>query len=149
MRVQRAASRVVLAIITAGYLWAVGYLTLRAQPYGSDIADALNRLLGWFAERPATAWITFERIEFASNVAMFVPLGALAVLWFGVRLWWLAPLFGFAVSLAIEGVQYFLLDTRVADPQDLVANTAGALIGTLLMLLLAFLLTPAPRRRQV
>lgn len=146
MRVQRAASRVVLAIITAGYLWAVGYLTLRAQPYGGDIADALSRLLTWFSQRPATAWITFERVEFASNAAMFVPLGALAVLWFGVRLWWLAPLFGFAVSLLIEATQYVFLDSRVADLRDLISNTLGAGIGTLLMLLLAFLLTPPPRR---
>ena len=51
------------------------------------------------------------------------------------------------MSLAIEGVQYVFLDSRVADPRDLIANTLGAVIGTLMMLLLAFLLTPAPARR--
>ena len=69
-------------------------MTLRAAPYGSDIASGLNRLLAWFAERPSTAWITFDRVEFGANVAMFVPLGVIAVLWFGVRGWWLAPILG-------------------------------------------------------
>lgn len=126
----------------------VGWLTLRAAPYGSDIASGLDRLLGWFAERPSTAWITFERVEFASNVAMFVPLGVIAVLWFGVRGWWTAPIIGALASVAIEALQASLLDSRVADVRDLVANTAGAIVGMCLMLLLAFLLSPPHPRRE-
>ncbi|MEQ6898750.1 VanZ family protein [Microbacterium sp. KR10-403] len=144
MRVQRTAARLVLTALTLGYLWAVGWMTLRAQPYGSDIATGLDRLLAWFAEHASTAWITFDRVEFAANVAMFVPLGILAVLWFGVRGWWSAPVLGALVSTAIESTQALLLSTRVPDVRDIVANTLGAVIGMLLMLLLAFLL--APRR---
>lgn len=136
-----------LAVLSAGYLWCVGWMTLRAQPYGRDIGLALDRLLGWFAQRPSTAWITLDRVEFAANVAMFVPLGVFAVLWFGVRGWWTAPLLGLAMSGAIELTQALFLDTRVPDPRDLVANTLGAVIGMLLMLLLAFLLAPSRRRR--
>lgn len=122
-------------------------MTLRARPYGSDIAAALDRLLAWFAERPSTAWITFERVEFFANVAMFVPLGVIAVLWFGVRGWWTAPIVGLAVSGVIETIQALTLaDTRVPDVRDLIANTLGAVIGMLLMLLLAFLLSPPHRR---
>lgn len=147
LRVQRAAARVVLAVITAAYAWFVGFLTLRAQPYGSDLANALDRLLGWFAERPATAWITFDLVEFWANVAMFVPFGALTLLWVGVRWWWTAPLLGALASAGIEAAQYLFLDTRFADPRDILANTIGATIGALLMLLLAFLLTPPVRNR--
>lgn len=139
------AARVVLAALSGLYLWAVAWLTLRAQPYGGDIAGVLDRVLAWFAERESTRWITFDVIEFSSNVAMFVPLGLFAVLWFGVRGWWTAPLLGLGLSLAIEALQATLLDTRVADVRDVVANTGGAVIGMLLMLLLAFLLSP-PRR---
>jgi len=135
----------VLTVLTAGYLWAVAWMTLRARPYGDDIASGLDRLLRWFAAHPSTAWITFDRVEFAANVAMFVPLGVLAVLWFGVRAWWSAILIGALVSGAIESAQAALLSTRVADIRDIVANTAGATIGMLLMLLLAFLLTPRGR----
>jgi len=145
--VHRAAARVVLAILSALYLWAVAWMTLRARPYGSDIAAALDRLLAWFAQRESTAWITFDRVEFAANVAMFVPLGVFAVLWFGVRGWWTAPLLGLLASGAIELSQSLFLDARVADVRDLVANTVGAVLGMLLMLLLAFLLSP-PRPRR-
>ena len=131
-----------LAILSALYLWAVAWMTLRARPYGSDIAAALDRLLAWFAERESTAWITFDRVEFGANVAMFVPLGVFAVLWFGVRGWWTAPVLGLLASGAIELAQAVFLDARVADVRDLVANTLGAVTGMLLMLLLAFLLSP-------
>ena len=131
-----------LAILSALYLWAVAWMTLRARPYGSDIAAALDRLLVWFAERESTAWITFDRVEFGANVAMFVPLGVFAVLWFGVRGWWTAPVLGLLASGAIELAQAVFLDARVADVRDLVANTLGAVTGMLLMLLLAFLLSP-------
>lgn len=135
-----------LAVLSAGYLWWIGWLTLRAKPYGADIGEALERLLAWFARRPSTAWITFDRVEFAANIAMFVPLGVFALLWFGVRGWWTAPALGLAISGAIELVQAVFLDTRVPDARDLVANTLGAVIGMLLMLLLAFLLAPSRRR---
>ncbi|MGV9193490.1 VanZ family protein [Microbacterium sp. MC2] len=134
-------------MLTGVYLWAVGWMTLTVRPYGSDIASALDRLLAWFAQRPSTAWITFERVEFGANVAMFVPLGVFAVLWFGVRGWWTAPLLGLLLSGAIEAVQLLFLPSRYPDVRDLVANTGGAVVGMLIMLLLAFLLAPAPPRR--
>lgn len=136
-----------LACLSAAYLWAVVRMTLRAAPYGGDLSSALDRLLAWLAERDSTAWITFDRLEFAANVAMFVPFGVFVVLWFGVRGWWLAPVLGAATSVVIEALQWLFLDTRVADPRDVVANTAGAVVGMLLMLLLAFLLSPARPRR--
>ncbi|THE07322.1 VanZ family protein [Microbacterium oleivorans] len=127
----------------------VAWTTLRAAPYGSDIASVLDRVLAWFAERPSTAWITFDRLEFGANVAMFVPLGVIAVLWFGVRGWWAAPIIGALASATIEGLQATLLDTRVADVRDVVANTLGSVIGMCLMLLLAFLLSPPNPRNRV
>ncbi|WP_223171479.1 VanZ family protein [Microbacterium sp. NIBRBAC000506063] len=141
------AARIVLAVLSAAYLWAVGWMTLRAAPYGSDLGRGLERLLAWLAQQPSTAWVTFDRLEFAANVAMFVPFGIFGVLWFGVHRWWLAPILGALTSAGIEFLQWQFLDTRVADPRDIVANTAGAVIGMLLMLLLAFLLAPHRRRR--
>lgn len=145
---RRTASRVVLAALSAAYLYAVGWMTLTVRPYGGDIASAIDRLIAWFALRPSTAWITFERVEFGANVAMFVPLGVFAVLWFGVRGWWTAPLLGFVASGLIEATQLLFLPTRYPTVSDLVANTAGAVVGMLLMLLLAFLLAPSPPRRR-
>ncbi len=144
---RRTASRVVLALLSALYLCGVWHLTLRARPYGDEIAGLVERVVAWLARRDATSWITFDVVEFGANVAMFAPLGVFAVLWFGARRWWLAPPLGLALSGIIEGAQYLFLDTRIADVRDLVANTAGALAGALLMLLLAFLLTVPSRQR--
>ncbi|WP_405375393.1 MULTISPECIES: VanZ family protein [unclassified Microbacterium] len=143
----RTAARVVLAVLTGLYAWAVAWMTLRARPYGSDISSALDKLLAWFAERPATDWITFERVEFGANVAMFVPLGVIAVLWFGVRGWWTAPIIGAVTSGIIETLQAVMLDSRVADLRDIISNTLGSIVGMCLMLLLAFLLSPPSPRR--
>ncbi len=136
-----------LAVLTGVYLWAVAWMTLTVRPYGSDISSAVDRLIAWFAQRPSTAWITYERVEFGANVAMFVPLGVFALLWFGVRGWWTAPVLGLLVSGAIEATQLLFLPSRYPDVRDLIANTGGAVVGMLIMLLLAFLLAPAPPRR--
>ncbi len=146
LRVHRVAARAVLSVISAVYVWAVAWLTLRARPYGSDLSEGIERLITWFARHPQTAWITFSRVEFAANVAMFVPLGIIVVLWFGVRGWWMAPLIGLLSSAVIETCQALFLDTRVADVRDVVANSSGAVLGMLLMLLLAFLLSPPTPR---
>lgn len=64
----------------------------------------------------------------ALNVALFVPLGALAPLLFKKRLpFWKIVLLGFVVSLVIELSQLFNL--RATDVDDLVMNTLGTLIG--------------------
>lgn len=148
MRVQRGASRIVLAILTAAYLFLIYQMTLRAEAYGSTISHGIDRLLQWFSQQPDTAWITFDKLEFAANIAMFMPFGALMLLWFGVRLWWLVPILGLLLSGMIEGLQFvFLSDSRVADVRDLISNTLGATAGMLVMLLLWFLLTPPMRRR--
>ncbi|HJD22271.1 MAG TPA: VanZ family protein [Candidatus Gemmiger faecigallinarum] len=63
---------------------------------------------------------------FGGNLCWFVPLGWALRRWTG-RLW-PAVLCGFALSLAIEAGQY-LLGTGQSELDDLVLNTAGALLG--------------------
>lgn len=91
---------------------------------------------------PAAAQVLF-------NVILFMPLGALvrhAVLrhrWFSGLL--LGTVVGFVVSLAIEFTQltgdWFLYPCayRLFDADDLIANTTGALLGTLLAPVIALL----------
>jgi glycopeptide antibiotics resistance protein len=69
-------------------------------------------------------------LEFTANIVMFSPVGAVA--W-----WWRRSVprnvaAGLVCTVIIESVQGLLLPLRVADPRDVVANTAGALIGSLL-----------------
>ena len=71
-------------------------------------------------------------LGFASNVALFVPLGVLVAVQLSQRRRWLAVAIGAAVSLAIELMQAALLPERFATGSDVVANTVGAAAGVLL-----------------
>ncbi|MCI5499133.1 MAG: VanZ family protein [Clostridiales bacterium] len=65
------------------------------------------------------------------NTLLFLPLGfLLPVLWEGARSFKRVFLFGVCLSLGIELLQ--LLNFRLTDVDDLIANTAGALLGYLL-----------------
>lgn len=69
------------------------------------------------------------------NVALFVPLGWLApALWPKYGGWRQLAGLGFGVSLLIEVIQIFSF--RLTDVDDLIANTAGALLGLALYRLL-------------
>jgi glycopeptide antibiotics resistance protein/uncharacterized RDD family membrane protein YckC len=82
-------------------------------------------------------------LQVAFNVALFVPLGAL-VRYLGRRSVVVTTLAGFAVSLFIEVTQltgnWFLYPCpyRLFDIDDLIANTAGALVGAVAAPLLRF-----------
>ena len=121
-------SRAVLTVGTALYLAFVGWVTLGPQPLDDTNNGWLTTLLGGFADNPATAWITYDLVEFTANVAMFVPLGCLFVLLLGGRRWWLALVFGILLTCFIEFTQQFL-PTRVPDVRDVFANSLGTALG--------------------
>lgn len=93
------------------------------------------------AEAHKTSWRhalrSFVVMQVVLNVALFVPLGMLARRFFGRGLI-LSTLLGFVVSLGIEATQYtgiwgiYPCGYRVADVDDLIANTAGAAIGAII-----------------
>lgn len=69
----------------------------------------------------------------ALNIAIFVPLGAAIAALLPLR-WVPASVgVGFAISCAVEIAQT-VIPGRVPDVADIVANTAGALVGTVLVL---------------
>jgi glycopeptide antibiotics resistance protein len=118
----------VLSLVTLAYLAFVGWVTLGPQPVDSSNNGWLLRALGFFSRHESTDWITYDRVEFAANIAMFVPIGVFLLLLFGRRLWWLAILLGIALTGSIEFAQLFLPE-RYPDVRDLVANTIGTVIG--------------------
>ena len=122
-------------LVAASALYAFGlwWMTLRPTPYDDGTAGVLRAFLGLLASSPVTAWVTFDVVEFAANVVMFVPFGVLAILWDG--LWWVGILSGLATSAVIETSQALLLPTRVADARDLLANTLGTALGVVVGLL--------------
>jgi glycopeptide antibiotics resistance protein len=122
-----------LTIATLAYLALVGWITL--APQAALPSGPLWRLAQFFGDHHATEWITFNLLEFAANIAMFVPIGVFLVLLFGRGRWWLAILVGVVLTLVIEYTQGFL-PSRVPDVRDILANSIGVVTGTLLALLL-------------
>jgi glycopeptide antibiotics resistance protein len=125
----------VLGLFTLAYLAFVGWVTLGPQPIDEDSSGFIYRALEFFDAHSATAWIDYNDLEFAANIAMFFPIGLFLVLLFGRRLWWFAMALGFALTVAIEVAQVFI-PTRVSDPRDIVANSCGAILGVLIGLAL-------------
>ncbi|SDP03466.1 VanZ like family protein [Microbacterium sp. ru370.1] len=119
--------RALLVAASCVYAAAVWWMTLRPSIYDERTGGILRRVLHALAGWPGTAWVSFDVLEFAANVIMFLPLGVLFVAW--RRPWWQGIAAGVVVSASIETVQLLFLPTRVADVRDVVANTLGAAIG--------------------
>lgn len=117
-----------LVAITALYVLAVAWVTLNPSP-GDPHGDAfLQGVLAAFASAPALSWVDYDVVEFAANIALFVPVGVLFALLLGAGRRWLAVTLAFAMTLTIEFVQLFE-PARVSDARDLLANGLGAVIG--------------------
>jgi glycopeptide antibiotics resistance protein len=120
----------ILTAFTVAYLAVVGCLTLGPQPLNAGDDGWLWRLLDFFGRHDATAWLTYDRVEFLANVAMFLPIGLFFLLLLGRRRWWLAILLGFLLTVGIETSQIFI-PGRVSDIRDVISNTTGAVVGVL------------------
>ncbi|MBC7519195.1 MAG: VanZ family protein [Microbacteriaceae bacterium] len=126
-------TRIALAL----YLVIVGCFTLGpSAPRNSD--RWISEILRGLSRSDVTSWLTFSRIEFVANVAMFLPIGALALAAFSptntgfsrpiLRRALSCVLFGVALTIIIETAQQFI-PGRVSDPRDLAANSIGTLLG--------------------
>lgn len=109
-------------------LWICGVGTFADLWRGTSLRTMLNiNLVPFDAHLNWTTWTL--------NVVLFVPLGLLLpCCWEGFDRIGHAALFGFLFSLAIELSQ--LLNFRVTDIDDLIANTLGAVVGCLIFLAL-------------
>ncbi|MCU1477950.1 MAG: VanZ family protein [Subtercola sp.] len=132
----------VLSVFTLGYLGVVAWVTLGPQPLDNKAEGLVFQALRLFRRHASTDWITYDRLEFCANIAMFFPIGLFLLLLFGRRRWWLAILVGFLMTVSIETAQLFI-PGRVSDVRDVVSNTAGATLGVLVGLVL----TAAKARR--
>lgn len=121
--------KTVTAALCAVWLLAVSFVVLWPTPVDGNAAGLLQRGLGFLHGHGFPAFVSYNVVEFTSNILMFVPLG---VFWFVLapRRWrWWAPGAGFALSAIIEITQLALLPQRFATPYDVLANTLGASTG--------------------
>lgn len=135
VRLLRNGGRLEAAASLAGFGLGVSItaaLALTLRPVGRHggvlLLDPIEGAWGW----DSIAWNPV-----IDNVALFVPIGALAV-----ALWWRrSPVVMWlgcvAMSALIEAVQFVLPLGRVANVADLLANAFGALLGVGLALLIS------------
>lgn len=113
------------------YLAAPAILTLRSDPSGGAL-QFFYEVLGE-GVRTVTfgqAEVSLREAEALANVLLFVPLGALLPLAFpGSLLTVLLAAAAFG-SLGVEALQYLFLPERVPSLLDVLLNTGGAAIGS-------------------
>lgn len=123
------------AAIAAITVWMSGrsYSNLDPIPF-DDIRYLAKRL----AERPiSTHILAVLVVPMIANVLLFVPWGFFTFITLytverpTLQTYVLTILLGFSFSLCIEGWQYFL-PSRVADVNDVIWNTTGAVAGAFL-----------------
>ena len=120
-------------VVAATFVWSLLTLSITLFPLKIIFYDwhATSNLTPFASIlqllRDTSPLFAFENI--AGNVAMFVPIGVLLPILFeelkspGALLWRAA-----AISLFIEGTQ-FITRARAVDIDDVILNTAGAMIG--------------------
>lgn len=120
-----------LRIVFAVYLVAVGLIVWSPAPDAGRFTGIVAVAARWLEAIGLPFEPSYIVLEFTANIALFVPFGMLAMTAFRMRVWSTTAA-GLATSLLIEGVQLFL-PTRYSTVSDLIANTAGALIGALVV----------------
>jgi VanZ family protein len=120
---------VVAALAYLAALVAIAFWPVRVD---QNAGDLLYRLFTWLYSHDAPRWLDYDFLEFSANVILFIPVGLFVVILAGARRWWLGILAGFVTSCVIEAGQLMFLPSRFATVEDVIANTSGATLGTLL-----------------
>lgn len=111
-----------LSVGATVYTIALVLIGLWPQPVDSGAGP----LLRWITDH--VPLMTYERIEFGSNILLFVPGGVgLALLL--PRMRYLVVPIALIASVAIESVQAVLLTDRTPSIHDVIANVTGACVG--------------------
>ena len=127
----------IIVALAAAYLLAVVLIVFWPTPVDRPAAGTLHEVLSWLHRHGLPQWfISYRKIEFAPNILLFIPLGIILTLRLHQRLWWLSVVIAAATSGAVELAQSIFLPERVPAWSDIVANTSGAFIGTMLVLVI-------------
>ena len=117
------------------YISGLALIALWPVPVDRAGGQLLARALRKLHRRGVPEWVDYGFVESASNVLLFVPLGALVVWLLGRPYGWVGPAAGLLLSSLIELAQFLFLPERYPTLADVAANTSGAVIGALLALL--------------
>ncbi|MET4157294.1 VanZ family protein [Agromyces sp. PvR057] len=122
--------RIVLALVYAAVLAVVLFWPVHIDGAGGFVR--FGPLLDAIALLGIPQWASYPFVEFAFNMALFVPLGLLLAIGStrsGVRRIVTATGIGLVVSCLAELVQHLFLPDRTTDVRDVLANALGAGVG--------------------
>lgn len=123
-----------LLLLTGAYVLALALIGFWRTPVDQKVPTTRLRPVVWMADLfNLTAAQSYDVVELGANIVLFVPLGALVLLWRRDWSWLHATLIAFATTALIETAQQVLRPERFAAVSDIVANTLGGLIGGLLV----------------
>lgn len=138
---------VIARVLLVPYTLVLALIVWLPDTQAARITGIVGRLAHSLAYRLDISFAsTYTVLEFAANIALFIPFGILlAIGWTRLKTWQLA-LLGLVTSGLIEAVQ-LMLPSRFSTVSDLIANTAGAVVGCLAVRLIGWLASvPAPAR---
>ncbi|BDZ53905.1 hypothetical protein DSM26151_07650 [Agromyces marinus] len=142
----------VLALVGVVYAVALGFVLF--WPVHVDGEGGLIRVDGLIealARFGMPAHIRYPVVQSGLNAVLFLPFGALWAAWFArprIHLVLSAGLLAAAVSLSAELAQSAYLPGRTYDLRDVLANSVGAAIGALAVVLGAQSVRPATAARD-
>ncbi|MCC3292059.1 VanZ family protein [Arthrobacter sp. zg-Y1110] len=115
------------------YIVALALITFWPSPVDAGPAGTLRAVLAALNSRGMPGWVNYTLLESVANVVLFVPFGVLAAACLTERFAWLGAVVGMAASCAIEAGQHVFLPARYATIHDVIANSLGAALGTLVV----------------
>ncbi|MFC9350466.1 VanZ family protein [Arthrobacter sp. NPDC057013] len=111
------------------YLSALAFVAFWPTPVDRPVAGRLQAVLFALHHSGVPELINYSFVEFASNILMFTPIGMLAALAFPAFHRGRIVLSAFLASCCIELGQKLFLHDRFPSAMDIVANSAGAMLG--------------------
>ncbi len=122
----------------AGYLLVLSLIAFWPSPVDEGASGMIHRVLGWLDERGMPLWAGYGLLEVSANVVLFVPFGILVAAFLPLRRAWHALPAGLFASIFIEVGQNLFRPERFATVQDVLANSLGAAVGTVIVYALAY-----------
>ncbi len=115
-------ARILLAI------YAITLTLIAFWPTPVDGSEFAGRIVGFLIR--VVPGLTYERLEFGANIALFVPFGVLLALVFAGSRYLVVPTI-LVTSFTIECIQGLLIPDRTPSLYDILANIAGGCFGLL------------------
>jgi VanZ family protein len=142
-RDRRTRQRWSLAVLALGTLAVITALLLSPEPVDRPLVALVDSLVPPLPGNEHSPLM--PTAEFLANIVLFFPVGFFLVA--ATRRWWVGMVAGVLLSAACEAAQDFL-PNRVASVNDVLANTIGALAGSLVAAIFLFLQETRRERRN-